>query len=67
MFTSQIKLQLGATNLHSMRVAKLTLSDFTRQQKIQMLHNIPLISVFFFSRWVLGVTKSVVCYNGGAT
>lgn len=48
MFTSQIKLQLGATNLHSMRVAKLTLSDFTRQQKIQMLHNIPLISVFFF-------------------
>lgn len=48
MFTSQIKLQLGAANLHSMRVAKLTLSDFTRQEEIQMLYNIPLIGFFFF-------------------
>lgn len=48
MFTSQIKSQLGAANLHSMRVAKLTLSDFTRQEEIQMLYNIPLIGFFFF-------------------
>lgn len=69
MFTSQIKSQLGAANLHSMRVAKLTLSDFTRQEEIQMLYNIPLIGFFFFffvlSAWCY--KHSVVCNNGGAS
>lgn len=67
MFTSQIKLQLGAANLHSMRVAKLTLSDFTRRENSNVVQH-PSNWIFFFfvlSAWCY--KHSIVCNNGGAS